>query len=308
MKTFANEIKLSGVGIHSGRTVNMLIRPHDRPGIFFKRIDLDGDLIPATYDNVGATNLRNTTIGIFPNCVQTIEHLMSALFIFGIDSALIEIDGPEMPILDGSAKQFCELFGKEKTTGGGKRAKRVVIKKEIIVRQEELLRNMPAILRLKLLFYNLLYGKKSDGFVRLYPYGNGLLINSTLVYKEHVIGTQSHEFLFDYTDNARKRFMDGIAAARTFGKYSEWEYLKKRGMARGANENNVIALNDKGDSTLNALRWTDEFVRHKIIDILGDMYLGGWLVGGLESYKGSHALNNMALKKLFSSPDNYEIV
>ena len=104
-------------------------------------------------------------------------------------------------------------------------------------------------------------------------------------------------------------FVKNFARARTFGKYSEWEYLKKRGMGRGANENNVIALNDAGDGTLNSLIWPDEFVRHKIIDAIGDMFTsGGIICGALESYKGSHAMNNLVLKKLFSNPDNYDII
>ena len=104
-------------------------------------------------------------------------------------------------------------------------------------------------------------------------------------------------------------FIKNIAAARTFGKYSEWEYLKAHGMGRGADETNVIALNDSGEGTLNDLKWSDEFVRHKIIDAIGDMYTsGGMICGDLESYKGSHALNNIVLRKLFSNPDNYDII
>ena len=104
-------------------------------------------------------------------------------------------------------------------------------------------------------------------------------------------------------------FIKNFARARTFGKFSEWEYLKKRGMGRGANLGNVIALNDAGDGTLNATHWDDEFVRHKIVDAVGDMFTsGGFVVAKMESYKGSHALNNLVLKKLFSNPDNYDII
>jgi len=305
MKTVAKKIKISGVGIHSGQPANMVLKPTGKPGIFFKRTDLkNSKLIPAGYCGVSETKLRNTTVGVYPNCVQTIEHLMAALFMCGIDSVVIEIDGPETPILDGSAKEFCKILGNCAYT----RRKKIIVKKEIIARQCELIKLLPLSARLKLWFYNLINGRKIDGFVRLYPYKNGLLVKSTLVYKEPVIGTQSYEFLFDYTESARKKFMSEIATARTFGKYSEWEYLKARGMARGANEHNAIVLNDKGDGTLNKLYWPDEFVRHKIVDILGDLYLGGNIVGGVESYKGSHALNNLALRKLFADKNNYEIV
>lgn len=309
MNTVAKEIRISGVGIHSGKPANMLVKPSEKPGIFFVRTDSKKKkLIPAAYGNVSDTALRNTTVGKYPDCVQTIEHLMAALFVSGVDAAVIEIDGPEIPILDGSAKEFCKIFsGKIKKIKGP--AKTIIIKKEIVARQSEIVKKLPLTARAKLWLYNLLTGRKSDGFVRLYPYKNGLSADATLVYREPVIGAQSREFLFDYTDAARKRFAAEIAAARTFGKFSEWEYLKARGMARGASERNVIALNDAGDGTLNPLYWPDEFVRHKITDILGDMFTsGGRVIGGVESYKGSHALNNLALRKMFADPENYEII
>jgi UDP-3-O-[3-hydroxymyristoyl] N-acetylglucosamine deacetylase len=164
--------------------------------------------------------------------------------------------------------------------------------------------------RLKIWFFNKISGRKSDGFVKLSPNnGKGLEIDATLVYPEKIIGKQSCSYLFDGTKKSIQDFIKNFARARTFGKYSEWEYLKKRGMGRGANENNVIALNDAGDGTLNKLIWPDEFVRHKIIDVIGDMFTSGGIVcGKLESYKGSHALNNLVLKKLFSDKENYDII
>ena len=134
-------------------------------------------------------------------------------------------------------------------------------------------------------------------------------ITATLIYPEKIIGAQTYRYCFDEKKKSVNDFVKNIAKARTFGKYSEWEYLKAHGMGRGADETNVIALNDKGDGTLNELLWKDEFVRHKIIDALGDMFTsGGFIVGKLESYKGSHALNNVVLKKLFSNPHNYDII
>ena len=124
-----------------------------------------------------------------------------------------------------------------------------------------------------------------------------------------MLSCKTCNFIFDGTKKAQNIFVKQIARARTFGKYAEWEYLKKRGMGRGADETNVIALNNNGDGTLNKLIWPDEFVRHKIIDAIGDMFTsGGFVCGKLESYKGSHALNNMVLKKLFSDASNYDIV
>ena len=163
---------------------------------------------------------------------------------------------------------------------------------------------------MKIYIMNFLSGRKTNGFVQLSPSNNGALnISATLVYPEKIIGSQSFTYSFDGTKKTVKEFVKNIASARTFGKFSEWEYLKSHGMARGANETNVIALNDKGDGTLNKIFWPNEFVRHKIIDAIGDMFTsGGFIIGNLESYKGSHAMNNIILRKLFSNPANYDII
>ena len=309
MPTFKKEIKLSGVGIHSGEPVNILVHPSKERGIFFQRVDMVGGLIPATYDNVGDTKMRNTTIGKLSGAhVKTIEHLMAALFMVGVDSAVIEIDGPETPILDGSAAQFIDAFMDAGVTEG--KIKRIVVKRPVMVDVKDQMRELPLGLRMKLWFMNKISGRKNDGFVKLSPNnGKSLDICATLVYSEKIIGKQSCCYSYNGTKKSIQDFIKNFARARTFGKYSEWEYLKKRGMGRGANEGNVIALNDAGDGTLNELIWADEFVRHKIIDAVGDMFTsGGMICGALESYKGSHAMNNLVLKKLFSNPDNYDII
>ena len=310
MPTLKKQVKISGVGIHSGLPVNVVVKPSKKNGIFMKRVDLpDSELIPAMYDNVGETKMRNTTIGNINNAhVQTIEHLMAALFMLGIDSAIVEIDGKETPILDGSAAQFIEMFQSVGVTDG--KLKRIIVKQEVVVFAKDVLKDLPKFIRFKIWLMNKLSGRKSDGFVKLSPNdGKSLDISATLVYPEKIIGTQSYTYSFDETKKSVNSFIENVARARTFGKYSEWEYLKKHGMGRGANEGNVIALNDAGDGTLNKLIWPDEFVRHKIIDAIGDMFTSsGMICGKLESYKGSHALNNAVLKKLFSNPDNYDII
>lgn len=310
MPTIKKEVILSGVGIHSGLPVNVVIKPSEKKGIFFKRVDLDDvQLIPARFDNVGETKFRNTTIGkLNAGHVQTIEHLMAALFIVGIDSAIIEINGAETPILDGSASEFIKKIKAVGKTEGD--LKKIIVKKEVVVYAADVIKQLSLFVRLKLWMFNKINGRKVDGFVKLSPNQDGVLnINATLVYSEPIIGKQSCVYSYDGTKKSIDDFIKNFARARTFGKYSEWEYLKKRGMGRGANENNVIALNDAGDGTLNKLLWKDEFVRHKIIDAIGDMFTSGGVVcGNLESYKGSHALNNLVLKKLFSNPDNYDIV
>lgn len=310
MPTFNEKIIISGHGVHSGLPVNMVINPSDKCGIYFQRTDIkNSDLIPALYNNVGETKMRNTTVGNPSGVhVQTIEHLMAALFIMGVDSAIIQIDDKEVPILDGSASEFLNMFKNIGISSG--KMKKIIVKREIIATAKELLKDLSVISRIKLFFYNLLSGRRTNGYVKLIPNdGTSLDVFATLVYPERIIGTQSFSYSFDGTKKSIDCFFENVSRARTFGKYSEWEWLKKRGMGRGANENNVIALNDSGEATINSIIWPDEFVRHKVIDAIGDMFTsGGFVVGKLESYKGSHALNNIVLRKLFSNPENYEII
>ena len=310
MPTLKQAVEFKGKGIHSGAPVSMRIMPSDVRGIFFNRTDIVGSTpISAMYNNVGETKMRNTTIGDVNGAhVQTIEHLMAALFMAGIDSAIINIDGPETPILDGSAAQFYNALVMAGRTSGT--MKKIVVRKPVIARAAELRRGMPIFTRIKWWLINTVSGRKSNGYVKLEPNdANALEITATLIYPEKIIGHQTYTYSFDGTKKSVDDFVKNIARARTFGKYSEWEYLKAHGMARGADETNVIALNNSGNGTLNKTIWGDEFVRHKIIDAIGDMFTsGGFVVGKLESFKGSHALNNLVLKKLFSDASNYDII
>ncbi len=310
MPTLKKEVRLSGRGIHSGCPVNVVVRPADKRGIFFIRSDIPkSELIAARFDNVGDTKMRNTTVGSPSGAhVQTVEHLMAALFMAGVDSALVEIDGPETPILDGSAALFIEAFEKAGVTSG--KMKKIIVRRTVVAKASDVRKALPMGMRLKLWFFDLISGRRADGYVSLSPNdAMALDIKATLVYREKIIGAQTYKYRFDGTKKSVADFITNIARARTFGKYSEWEYLKAHGMGRGADETNVIALNDAGDGTLNPLIWPDEFVRHKIIDAVGDMATaGGMIAGNLVSYKGSHAMNNIVLKKLFSDPRNYDII
>jgi len=310
MTTLLKTIKLVGKGIHSGLLVEIKIKPSKKPGIFFQRVDIAGSKpILAKYDNVGEAKMRNTTIGTVSGAhVQTVEHLMAALFICGVDSAQIEINGAETPIMDGSAFLFINEIMRVGVTRG--KMRKIIVKKPVVAYTREVRRELPKLFRLKLWIADKIAHRKSDGFVKLSPNdGKSLDITATLIYPEKIIGSQTYSYSFDGTKRSVNTFIKQIARARTFGKYSEWEYLKKHGMGRGADETNVIALNNAGDGTLNKLMWGDEFVRHKIIDAVGDMATsGGIICGKLESYKGSHALNNIVLKKLFSDVENYDIV
>ncbi len=310
MATFKKKIEISGHGIHSGLPVHMVIKPSKKNGIFFVRTDIDkNQMIQALYSNVGETRMRNTTIGKTDGAhVQTIEHLMAALMLVGVDSAVIEIDGPETPILDGSAYEFLKRFLDVGVVGA--KPKRIIVRREVMVSSKDAKKNVSFLEKLKFWIINTLAGRKTNGFVKLSP-NNGQELNvcATLVYPEKIIGAQTFSCAFNGTKKSRDMFLKNVARARTFGNVAEWEYLKKHGMGRGANEHNVIAVNSAGDDTLNKLYWADEFVRHKLIDAFGDMWTsGGFIVGDMVSYKGSHALNNLVLRKLFSNPENYEIV
>ena len=210
--------------------------------------------------------------------------------------------------MDGSAAKFYEFFIKAGVTSS--KRKKIIVKRPVVAYAAELRKELGVFTRIKWWIINTLSGRKSNGYVKLEPTSNnGLEIVATLIYPEKIIGSQTYSYVFKDNKKSVEDFVKNIASARTFGKYSEWEYLKKHGMARGADETNVIALNDKGDGTLNQTIWPDEFVRHKIIDAIGDMYTsGGFIIGKLESFKGSHALNNLVLKKLFSDKANYDIM
>ncbi|MCQ2581549.1 MAG: UDP-3-O-acyl-N-acetylglucosamine deacetylase [Alphaproteobacteria bacterium] len=307
MGTLKKVVKISGVGIHSGNTVKMVVKPSKNKGIVFCRTDINSEPIVASFDNVGETKMRNTTIGDIGGAhVQTIEHLMAAFFITGIDSAIVEIDGPETPILDGSAYEFIHAFIDAGITSS--KLKQIIVKKEIIAKSSDI--KVPFLIKAKYCILNKLAGRKTSGYVKLSPNnGKELNISATLIYPEKIVGNQSFSYKYNGTKKSQKDFIDNVARARTFGKYSEWEYLKKHGMGRGANEHNVIALNNDGDGTLNPVLWKNEFVRHKIVDLVGDMFTSGGIINAnIVSYKGSHALNNLVLRKLFSDPENYEII
>ena len=309
MTTITKKIKISGVGIHSGVPVDMVVLPSKKCGIVFKRTDIKGsENILASFDNVGETKMRNTTVGKVPGAhVQTIEHFMAALFLNGIDSAVIEINGSETPILDGSAYEFYKML--KSVVGKKSPMKKIIVKKTIVVHRNELIKQLPFFKRIKMFILNHTIFRKGNGYVKLSPNSDGLKIDATLIYPDKIIGTQSFSCLLDGSEKSVKNFVKDISKSRTFGKYSEWEWLKAHGMARGANEHNVIVLNTNGDGTLNKLFCPDEFVRHKIIDAVGDMFTSfGFVYGTLESVKGSHALNNLVLRKLFSDKSNYEIV
>ena len=315
--------------MHSGNPATAVVRPTKSGGIVFVR---NGVKMKARVENITPSPLRSTIIGRAPNHVQTIEHLMCALYVCEIANAEIKVDGAEMPILDGCAVKMIKLL---KSIKEPVKSPYLRVKKPVIARQSEL--GIPLWLRI---FDWMKGNKKKNAYVGLSPCRQRRLeIEAEIDYVMPVVGFQKYKFVFDYDDfqKSTRKFMKEIAPSRTFGTEAEWEWLKRHGMGKGVNAANVLAINASGDDTLNdsyyksgaekkrilekygyllpkgarmlKKHFKDEFVRHKILDATGDMYAsGGRVIGKLRSVRGSHALNNLVLKKLFADPANYDII
>lgn len=272
---------LEGIGLHSGAVVHMTIRPAaSGAGIAFLRTDVtDRDnIIPALWDRVVDTRLCTMIGNAAGVTVGTIEHLMSALRGCGVDNAIIELDGPEVPVMDGSAAPFVALV--ERAGLEAQTAPRRVIKilKEISVEQD---------------------GKTAS----LSPAASSVF-GGRIVFEHGAIGDQSFS-----TALVNGNFAHDIAQARTFGFLHEVEWMRKNGLARGGSLDNAIVLNENGVLNPEGLRFEDEFIRHKLLDAIGDLYLAGApILGAYHGVKAGHALNNALLHALFAAPDAWEWV
>ena len=279
-KTVKGNISINGVGLHSGLNVNVCIKPA-KPnfGIIFKRVDLkNNNLILPNFMNVTNTSLNTTVENYHGVKVSTIEHLMGALFGLGIDNALIEIDNEEVPILDGSAKIFIE-----KIINVGLEISDVPIK--IIKINKEI--------------------KFSDGerFIFIKPSTLSLDIDYELKYENKIIGNQRNKFKV-YEDDLTE-----VYNSRTFCLYEDIEEIKKSGLAKGGSLENAIVV--KSSEVLNpeGLRNDKEFVNHKILDCIGDLYTCGYrIVASLKCSQGGHYLTNQLLRKVFESKNNFSIL
>jgi UDP-3-O-[3-hydroxymyristoyl] N-acetylglucosamine deacetylase len=285
--TLRHSISCVGIGLHTGRRIRLALHPAaDNTGIVFRRADLNGRAIPARFDHVVDTRL-STVIGDPTDPalrVATIEHLMSALSGLGIDNALIEVDGPEIPVLDGSAAEFVFLLdcaGLAEQT-----APRTVI---------DILRPVRV--------------TEGDAFAELRPgregggRESGLSVTLSIDFPASVIGEQTFVSRID-----RQVFRDEIANCRTFTLRQDIEALHAAGLARGGSLDNAIVVD--GASVLNpsGLRRPDEFVRHKTIDAVGDLYLAGGAISGVfTGHKSGHALNNRLLRALFADSKAWRI-
>ena len=279
-KTILKEIKFSGVGIHTGLKSNLKILPSQpNTGIIFKRIDLSkNNLLFPKYNNVSNTNLCTTITNEYGITISTIEHLMGALYGLGIDNALIEIDSPEVPILDGSAKEFVKEIRLTGYNYSQSPIKLIKINKNIKIQED-------------------------SKFIEVQKSNVSLNIDFEIKYKNKVINTQSNKL------NVFEDELDDIFNSRTFCLYQDIEKLKKLGLGKGGNLENAIVVDNEKILNKEGLRNNLEFVNHKILDCLGDLYLAGYrLIGNIKCSQGGHYLTNKLIKKIFSDHANYSLI
>ncbi len=279
-KTVKKEVLFSGVALHSGLDVNLCIKPaNPNFGIVFKRVDLqNNNIIYPNFNNVSNTSLNTTIENEFGVKVSTIEHLMGALFGLGIDNALIEVDNQEVPILDGSAKKFIETIIQTGINVSDSPIKIIKIKKEVCY---------------------------SDGkrFISIKPSTLTLDIDFELKYSNPIIGNQKNKVKV-YEDD-----LTDIYNSRTFCLFEDIEMIKKMGLAKGGNLENAIVVKQKEILNPEGLRNKKEFVNHKILDCIGDLYTAGFrMVGSITCSQGGHYLTNQLLRKIFKNKDNFSIL
>ena len=279
-KTIKKNISFNGIALHSGLNVNLSIKPADENfGIVFKRIDLEtNNLVYPSFMNVTNTSLNTTIENEFGVKVSTIEHLMGALFCLGIDNALIEIDNEEVPILDGSAKVFIE-----KIVDAGIKETNAPIK---IIKIN------------KAIEYS-----EGERFISIKPSTLSLDIEFELKYKNQIIGNQKNKVKV-YEDD-----LSDIFSSRTYCLYEDIELIKSQGLAKGGSLDNAVVV--KGNEILNSdgLRNKKEFVNHKILDCIGDLYTSGYrIVASVQCSQGGHYLTNKLLRKIFENKENFSVL
>ena len=278
--TISKKISFSGIGIHTGKSVNINILPSSpNSGIIFKRIDLKkNNIVIPNFENVSDATLCTTVSNEFGVKVSTIEHLMGALLGLGIDNLIVEIDSQEMPILDGSAKEFVKLL---KETG---------------------LKNSDVPIKLIKINNHIEYSE-GNKYISLDRSNTTLEIEFEIDYKNKFIKNQKNKINV-FEDN-----LDEIFNSRTFCLYEDIEKLKKIGLGKGGSLENAIVVQDNKILNESGLRNNKEFVNHKILDCMGDLYLVGYrLIGSLRCRHGGHSLTNKLLRKVFSDNRNYSLI
>lgn len=280
-RTIKNPIKAVGVGLHSGKDMNLELLPAPvNAGITFIRTDLDPEIeIPAIFEYVGDTTL-STALFKEGYKIGTIEHLLSAIAGLGIDNCVIKVDGPEIPIMDGSASPFVFLIQSAGLEIQDELKKFIKVKKEVRV-------------------------ERGDTYAAIKPF-DGFKVSFEIDFNDPTIKQHAQKASIDFSSTS---FVKEVCRARTFGAMKDMEHLQSKGLALGANVDNAIAIGEHGILNKEGLRFDDEFVKHKILDAIGDLYLLGHnLIGQFSGYKSGHSLNNELLRKILASEDAWEIV
>ena len=279
-KTIKRKVSFSGIGLHSGIPVNICIKPSaPDTGIVFKRIDLkENNLIYPNFMNVSNTALNTTISNNYGVKISTIEHLMGALFGMGIDNALVEIDNEEVPILDGSAKFFIS-----KILSVGLELSNKPIKIIKINRKVEF--------------------KNSEKFISIEPSKLSLDIGFQLKYPNKIIGNQKNKI------NVYEDDLTDIFNSRTFCLYEDIQTIKKNGLAKGGSLDNAIVVKDEHVLNSEGLRNSKEFVNHKILDCIGDLFTSGYrMIASINCSQGGHFMTNNLLRKVFEDKRNFSII
>ena len=279
-KTVKNSISFNGLGLHNGKSVELTINPSDpNTGIVFKRLDLkENNLIYPNFKNVSNTSLNTTISNEFGVKVSTIEHLMGALFGLGIDNALIEINNEEVPILDGSAKVFVEKILNVGFKVSSLPIKIIKINKKVEFNDE-------------------------NRTISIEPSKLSLDIDFELKYENSLIGNQKNKINI-YQDD-----LEDIFNSRTFCLFEDVEEIRKKGLAQGGSLENAIVVKDEKILNQESLRNSKEFVNHKILDCIGDLYTSGYrIIASIKCSQGGHFLTNKLLRKVFENKENFSII
>jgi len=280
-RTLKNAIRATGVGLHTGEKVYITLHPSEPDsGIVFRRTDLNPTVeIPAKAENVGDTTLSTTLIKDDVR-VSTVEHLLSALAGLGIDNVVIDVSASEIPIMDGSAAPFVFLPQSAGIQEQDAPKKFVRIKRPVTVKQD-------------------------DKEATFKPF-DGFKINFAIDFDHPVFQHQTLNASIDFSSTS---FVKEVSRARTFGFMHDFEYLRAKGLARGGSLNNAIVVDEFQIVNEDGLRFEDEFVKHKILDAIGDLYLlGSSLIGEFDAHKSGHGLNNASLLALMAEEDAWEVV
>ncbi len=280
-RTLKNEIRATGVGLHTGQKVYLTLRPAPVDyGIAFRRIDLNPPVeIKAIAENVGDTML-STTLTSGNVRISTVEHLLSAMAGLGIDNAIIDLSADEVPIMDGSASPFVFLIQSAGIEEQNAPKKFLKITKPVTVDD----------------------GDKKASFL---PF-DGFKVSFTIDFDHPVFKGRKLDAHIDFSSTS---FVKEISRARTFGFMHEFEYLRSKGLAKGGSVDNAIVVDNYRIVNEDGLRYDDEFVKHKVLDAIGDLYLlGNSLIGEFKAYKSGHGLNNKSIRALMKQTDAWEMV